>query len=113
MNEAPLSRLTPSVPKRNGQLTGTARDKRTPCDSLLKLRAVLVLLSAKQGTKAKVVEDLVREFERRGVKSSARSIYRWSRQYACFGPAGLSRRRRCDCGIRRLRRDENGLRARA
>jgi len=72
-------------------------------DNFLKLRAVLVLISAPWGTKKKTIEDLSREFERRGAKFSARSLYGWRERYLCFGLAGLDRQRRSDFGIPRMR----------
>ncbi|HEY9142113.1 MAG TPA: hypothetical protein VIN93_14545 [Bryobacteraceae bacterium] len=72
-------------------------------DNLLKLRAVLVLISAPWGAKKKTAADLSREFNRRRVKFSTRSLYNWQRRYICFGIAGLSRQRRSDRGFPRLR----------
>lgn len=102
MSEGSVDRLATRPLERKGRITGLSPDSRTPCESLLKLRAVLVLCSAARGTKGTVVADLSRGFERRGVKFSATFLYRWSRRYACFGPAGLDRLRRKDFGVPRL-----------
>jgi hypothetical protein len=91
------------MPEPSVRLTGApaSHKGRKPCDNLLKLRAVLVLLSAPWGTKRKVSEDLSREFTRRGVKFSARALYEWREKYVCFGLAGLNRRSRNDRGTKR------------
>jgi len=95
---------------RSGRLTTSRRqarplsgDRGRLSDNLLKLRAVLVLVSAPWGAKKKTVEDLSREFERRRVRFSVRAVYDWRKRYLCFGLAGLDRQRRSDFGIPRLR----------
>ena len=95
---------------RSGRLATSRRqtkprsgDRSKLSDNFLKLRAVLALISAPWGAKKKTVADLSREFERRRVKFSARTLYGWRERYLYFGLAGLDRRRRSDSGIARQR----------
>ena len=90
------------MPESSVRLPGApaSHKDRTPCDNRLKLRAVLVLLSAPWGAKRKVSEDLSREFTRRGVKFSVRALYEWRKRYVYFGLAGLDRRNRNDRGTK-------------
>jgi|ERR1035438_5037618 len=95
---------------RSGRLATSRRqtkpllgDRSELSDNFLKLRAVLVLISAPRGAKKKTTENLSREFERRRVRFSVRALYDWRERYLCFGLAGLDRRRRSDFGFPRLR----------
>jgi hypothetical protein len=84
---------------------------------LLKMRAVLVILHSRHGTKLKRVQALVRELQRKGLGASQRTVYRWRRRYLIYGFGGLVRQRRSDCGRPRaqglmVRIAEAALRAR-
>jgi hypothetical protein len=89
--------------EQSGRMTGISHNGFMLCDNSLKVRAVVVLVSAPWGTKGKAAEKLVREFERRRLKVSGGSLRRWQRRFFSFGLAGLSRRRRSDAGFPRSR----------
>ncbi len=90
---------------RNGEwpIAGPSREKSKLPDTLLKIRAAVVLLSAPWGSKKKTAEDLGREFSWLGVRFSIRSLHHWQQRYHCFGPDGLSRQHRSDRGFPRRR----------
>jgi hypothetical protein len=90
--------LTTSVRARKCQLQGVSREEQALSDNLLKLRAVLVFLAARHGSKLTTARALVSELQAQGLKASHRSLYFWRLRYLRSGFAGIARRRRNDRG---------------
>src|SRR6185437_8006605 len=66
--------------------------------ALLKLRTVLLLISAPHGEKISTARDCSEALRARGIKASPRSLCRWRRLYKERGFAGLVRLDRIDRG---------------
>lgn len=79
-------------------------------NDLMKLRAVLILLGARRGSKVSAARNLTAALKTRGLKVSIRSVYHWRDRYLCFGFAGIARKRRNDSGYpRQLGEDLVGI----
>jgi hypothetical protein len=81
---------------RNAQLTGISATEQALNENLLKLRAVLILLAARHGSKMATARATATELRAKRLKASMRSIYRWQSRYLRFGFAGIVRRKRSD-----------------
>ena len=98
-NLTPLSQtasLTTPTHRRKAQLTGISPEAQALNDNLLKLRAVLILLAARHGSKMATARATATELRAKRLKASMRSIYRWQSRYLRFGFAGIVRQRRSD-----------------
>jgi hypothetical protein len=65
----------------------------------MKLRAVLLLLSAPRGAKVATARNIVRDFKAQHWRASLRTLYRWRRRYLLAGFAGIARKGRSDRGL--------------
>jgi hypothetical protein len=90
--------LATSARRRNAELAAIAAEEAVFQDNLLRLRAVLILLSTPHGRKVATAGALLKELKRARLALSLRSLYRWRSRYLRFGFAGMLRRRRRDAG---------------
>ncbi|MBZ5584245.1 MAG: hypothetical protein LAQ30_18930 [Acidobacteriia bacterium] len=84
--------------RRNARFTGVSAEDEKLQRNLLKLRAVLILLAARHGSKLATVRTLVSELRAKELRASNRSLYFWRLRYLRAGFAGIARRRRNDRG---------------
>jgi hypothetical protein len=80
----------------SAQLAGISAEEMRLQRNLLKLRGVLILLSARHGSKVATARVLADELNAKRVKASPRSIYAWRNRYLRSGFAGIERRLRND-----------------
>jgi hypothetical protein len=73
----------------------------------MKLRGVLIVLSASHGSKVNTALAVAVEMTAKGVKTSLRSLYRWRAQYLRSGFSGIARRVRDDAGFPRSLAEED------
>lgn len=96
MLERVTSRAAASPIRRKELLAGVSAEEERLQANLLRLRAVLILLAARHGSKVATARATAAELRAKRLKASPRSIYHWRSHYLRFGFAGIGRRRRSD-----------------
>jgi hypothetical protein len=84
--------------RRAASLSGNFSDDQVLRQDLLKLRAVVFLLSVPHGAKSAAIAGVMSALAEKGVPASRGSLYRWRSLYLRSGFAGIIRKDRRDKG---------------